>query len=171
MGKAVRGKGLDRRVATACAAQRSGSHQARRLACPEGLEPPTCCLEGSCSIQLSYGQVVNGAVKGRAQETRPAATGVARGPFSDGMVGAAGFELATLCSQSRCATRLRYAPTKRGFYLSRGVSCAKASVFRTASCRKALLSRHRCGCRCADRPALAHRGARRGGRPRGQTSP
>jgi hypothetical protein len=22
---------------------------------PEGLEPPTCCLEGSCSIQLSYG--------------------------------------------------------------------------------------------------------------------
>src|SRR6478752_7690638 len=28
------------------------------------------------------------------------------------LVGAAGFELATLCSQSRCATRLRYAPTK-----------------------------------------------------------
>ena len=28
------------------------------------------------------------------------------------MVGAAGFELATLCSQSRCATRLRYAPTE-----------------------------------------------------------
>src|SRR5215217_1016650 len=26
------------------------------LACPEGLEPPTCCLEGNCSIQLSYGQ-------------------------------------------------------------------------------------------------------------------
>jgi len=25
---------------------------------PEGLEPPTCCLEGSCSIQLSYGQSV-----------------------------------------------------------------------------------------------------------------
>ena len=31
------------------------------LACPEGLEPPTCCLEGSCSIQLSYGQVINRA--------------------------------------------------------------------------------------------------------------
>src|SRR5205085_11922370 len=28
------------------------------MACPEGLEPPTCCLEGSCSIQLSYGQQV-----------------------------------------------------------------------------------------------------------------
>ena len=30
------------------------------LACPEGLEPPTCCLEGSCSIQLSYGQLSRG---------------------------------------------------------------------------------------------------------------
>jgi hypothetical protein len=28
------------------------------------------------------------------------------------MVGAVGFELTTLCSQSRCATRLRYAPNK-----------------------------------------------------------
>jgi hypothetical protein len=27
------------------------------LVCPEGLEPPTCCLEGSCSIQLSYGHL------------------------------------------------------------------------------------------------------------------
>ena len=27
---------------------------------PEGLEPPTYCLEGNCSIQLSYGQT-NGA--------------------------------------------------------------------------------------------------------------
>lgn len=30
------------------------------MACPEGLEPPTCCLEGSCSIQLSYGQCAPG---------------------------------------------------------------------------------------------------------------
>src|SRR5690554_5807867 len=29
------------------------------------------------------------------------------------LVGAAGFEPATLCSQSRCATRLRYAPSRR----------------------------------------------------------
>ncbi len=29
----------------------------------------------------------------------------------DWMVGAEGFEPPTLCSQSRCATRLRYAPT------------------------------------------------------------
>ena len=27
-----------------------------RLACPEGIEPPTHSLEGCCSIQLSYGQ-------------------------------------------------------------------------------------------------------------------
>ena len=30
---------------------------ASKVACPEGLEPPTCCLEGSCSIQLSYGHL------------------------------------------------------------------------------------------------------------------
>src|SRR5581483_6366325 len=35
------------------------------------------------------------------------------------LVGAAGFEPATLCSQSRCATGLRYAPTgqSRGYTL------------------------------------------------------
>ena len=60
------------------------------LACPEGLEPPTCCLEGNCSIQLSYGQ------RGSS--------------IDDGLVGAAGFELATYWSQTSCATRLRYAP-------------------------------------------------------------
>jgi hypothetical protein len=60
------------------------------LACPEGLEPPTPSLEGWCSIQLSYGQ--------RALQ---------------GMVGAAGFELATYWSQTSCATRLRYAPNER----------------------------------------------------------
>ena len=32
------------------------------------------------------------------------------------MVGAERFELPTLCSQSRCATRLRYAPTGRASY-------------------------------------------------------
>ena len=47
----------------------------------------TYCLEGSCSIQLSYG---------------------CRSP--DILVGARGFEPPTPCSQSRCATRLRYTP-------------------------------------------------------------
>ena len=86
------------------------------LACPEGLEPPTCCLEGSCSIQLSYGQVYvpwpwicsRNKARGHWGSTRA---------FFNEMVGAAGFELATLCSQSRCATRLRYAPTKGAFYM------------------------------------------------------
>jgi hypothetical protein len=27
------------------------------MARPEGIEPPTLCLEGRCSIQLSYGRV------------------------------------------------------------------------------------------------------------------
>jgi hypothetical protein len=35
------------------------------------------------------------------------------------LVGAVGFELTTLCSQSRCATRLRYAPKKAAFYRRR----------------------------------------------------
>ncbi len=69
------------------------------LARPEGLEPPTCRLEGGCSIQLSYGHeaMVNGDKRCTKRE----------------MVGAVGFELTTLCSQSRCATRLRYAPTEK----------------------------------------------------------
>ncbi len=35
------------------------------------------------------------------------------------LVGAAGFEPATPGSQSRCATRLRYAPTRRGKPITR----------------------------------------------------
>ena len=31
----------------------------RILACLEGLEPPTYCLEGSCSILLSYRHILN----------------------------------------------------------------------------------------------------------------
>ena len=71
------------------------------LACPEGLEPPTYGLEGRCSIQLSYGQMVE----------RPTERA-----FVDSMVGAIGFEPTTLWSQTRCATRLRYAPTSLAFY-------------------------------------------------------
>jgi hypothetical protein len=35
---------------------RFGTPWNRKVACPEGLEPPTPSLEGWCSIQLSYGQ-------------------------------------------------------------------------------------------------------------------
>ena len=47
------------------------------------------------------------------------------------LVGATGFEPATLCSQSRCATRLRYAPTSESPYSTAffvGTSIASISV-------------------------------------------
>ena len=34
------------------------------MARQEGLEPPTYCLEGSCSIQLSYWRMLDGAGDG-----------------------------------------------------------------------------------------------------------
>ncbi len=37
---------------------------------PEGLEPPTYCLEGNCSIQLSYGCVLERMT--RIELARPA---------------------------------------------------------------------------------------------------
>ena len=53
------------------------------------------------------------------------------------MVGAAGFELATLCSQSRCATRLRYAPTSDILTLKRrilGAEAKKVTYFEKLAC-------------------------------------
>ena len=34
------------------------------MARQEGLEPPTYCLEGSCSIRLSYWRIIDGAGDG-----------------------------------------------------------------------------------------------------------
>src|SRR6186997_650507 len=42
------------------------------------------------------------------------------------LVGAAGFEPATPCAQGRCATRLRYAPTRRESRLSHIASATSA---------------------------------------------
>eukprot|EP01038_Epipyxis_sp_PR26KG_P013821 gene13820-18535_t len=61
---------------------------------------------------------------------RPYASAAKQSPLNFGvrMVGAAGFELATLCSQSRCATRLRYAPTAQS---SRAKRSQEGAVART----------------------------------------
>jgi hypothetical protein len=65
---------------------------------PFGFEPKTYCLEGSCSIQLSYGTQTRKKRKG--QISLACSVGVAR------------FELTTSCSQSRRDTGLRYTPKK-----------------------------------------------------------
>ncbi len=61
----------------------------KHLVRPEGFEPPTHCLEGSCSILLSYGRMQI---------------------LSFIMVGASGFEPPTPCSQGRCANRAALRP-------------------------------------------------------------
>ena len=38
-------------------------------------------------------------------------------PYLCGLVGAAGFELATPCTPCKCATRLRYAPTQSAHFI------------------------------------------------------
>ncbi len=59
---------------------------------PEGFEPSTYCLEGSCSIQLSYGTIfINNFMK----------------------VGVAGFEPAASCSQSRRDNRATLHPEEK----------------------------------------------------------
>ena len=69
-----------------------------RVARPAGLEPATLGLEGRCSIQMSYGRIVTCGLSEDNEKSRE-------------VVGAERFELPTLWSQTRCATRLRYAPT------------------------------------------------------------
>ena len=67
-----------------------------RMACPAGIEPATPSLEGWCSIQLSYGQMISTDSRGE-------------------LVGVEGFEPPTSCSQSKRATGLRYTPRNEYF--------------------------------------------------------
>ena len=76
---------------------------------PFGFEPKTYCLEGSCSIQLSYGAsnfcLTSNALLVEMRKKK----GMISHPLS---VGVARFELTTSCSQSRRDTGLRYTPRK-----------------------------------------------------------
>lgn|SRR5690606_3065247 len=94
---------------------------ARELARPAGLEPATTGLEGRCSIRLSYGRpaACHASPAAKPQAPRPS---FARSfgvdihsaadppPQATEVVGVEGFEPPTPCSQSKCATRLRYTP-------------------------------------------------------------
>ena len=62
-----------------------------------GLEPVTIRLEGGCSIQLSYRRITD-------------ETNIIAYLCLEELVGTVGFEPTTPWSQTRCTTRLCYAP-------------------------------------------------------------
>ncbi len=74
------------------------------MAHPAGFEPATIRLEGGCSIQLSYGHLL---------ESEPSQA-------LEKVVGVEGFEPPTFCSQSRRATGLRYTPKLEMLCVSSG---------------------------------------------------
>ena len=96
----------------------------------ERFEPPTTCLEGRCSIQLSYRRILMGQLKLPGLQLQPyqgkirchtdygpctlaltANTNFGhRTSYFNKMVGAEGFEPPASCSQGRRATKLRYTP-------------------------------------------------------------
>ena len=82
------------------------------------------------------------------------------------MVGAEGFEPPTLCSQSRCATRLRYAPTVRSMELN----AATSKLYRDRiSLERAVFSPIRAITVKPERTSRQHRSASGANPPVGQT--
>ena len=87
------------------------------MARPKGIEPPTYGLEIRCSILLSYGRVgILGAGNGvRTRDSQLGGLALYQLSYSR-KVGARGFEPPAPCSQSRCASKLRYAPKQKLLY-------------------------------------------------------
>ena len=75
-----------------------------------GFEPVTIRLEGGCSIQLSYKRVTDANII-----------------CLEELVGAVGFEPTTPWSQTRCTTRLCYAPIHLSF-LCNALSCGTVCI-------------------------------------------
>jgi hypothetical protein len=76
-------------------------------------------------------------------------------------IGAAGFEPATPCSQSRCATKLRHAPCARVYSRSRARlgACGQRGSRQSGRSAAASRSRGRSADVCRPRPLLASAGA------------
>ena len=74
---------------------------------PAGLEPAAYSLGNCRSIQMSYGttRAFIMALPGHGKQAGRVMKGKS-------LVGLRGFEPPTPCSRSRCATRLRYTPTR-----------------------------------------------------------
>ncbi len=92
---------------------------------PFGFEPKTYCLEGSCSIQLSYGTKITPEHEqllyppDSCRESYGTKYNKKGDDFNHPLeVGVAGFEPTTSCSQSRRDTGLRYTP-KRGITIKK----------------------------------------------------
>ena len=80
----------------------------------EGFEPPTHGLEGRCSILLSYWTKNLERAMGIEPTTSAWKAEVLPLNYTRSLlVGVAGFEPATPCSQGRCATKLRYTPNTK----------------------------------------------------------